>query len=75
MANRKRKSNPNYTKAALALREIGWLPFPLLPKSNILAVDLEEWQEGLSANRIRQYWRTHPDHGLGFVEEPADGAT
>ena len=75
MAKRKQKGKPNYIKAALALYEIGWIPFPLLPKSNILSVDWDEWQACLSANRIRQYWRAHPDHGLGFVEEPSDGAT
>ena len=44
MAKRKQKGKPNYIKAALALYEIGWIPFPLLPKSNILAVDWDEWQ-------------------------------
>jgi len=70
MATRKCKTNGKHIKAALALFEIGWIPFPLLPDSNVLAVDWDEWQAQLSVNRLRHHWRAHPDHGIGFVERP-----
>lgn len=70
MATQKTKISNEIIKAALALYRIGWIPFPLVPGSNDLAVDWEQWQADLSANWIRRYWRNHPDHGLGFVEAP-----
>ena len=63
------KENLKLIKAALALYDIGWIPFPLLPDSNALAVDWDEWQAQLSANCLRRYWRAHPDHGIGFVQK------
>jgi hypothetical protein len=70
MAVKKRNTTNKLVKAALALRGIGWIPFPLLPNSNILAVEMDQWQDELTDNGIRRYWRLHPDHGLGFIEDP-----
>lgn len=65
MARTSSKTTQNFTKAALALHEIGWTPYPLLPDSGEISVDVKRWTQGLSPRRIRDYWRMHPNHGLG----------
>jgi hypothetical protein len=68
MATETTKNTKDITEAALAVYKIGWTPFPLLPGSNIVAVDWEQWQADLTVNGIRRYWQDHPDHDLGFIE-------
>ena len=65
MATKDPKAKPNYTKAALAVYEIGGTPYPLFPNSTVVSVDPIVWLEELSPSLIRQYWRMHPNHGLG----------
>jgi hypothetical protein len=57
-------------KAAIAVYDLGWVPIPLLPDSNVVAVDCEKWLDEMSVNNIRRYWREHPDHGFRFVKSP-----
>ena len=45
-----------------AIFQDGWTPYPVLPGSGYPAVDLADWEDGLTAKRFRQYWGEHPDH-------------
>ena len=64
MAIKNSSLNEKIIKAALALHDIGYIPLPLFPNSDVVSVDFGVWIKTLSPSLIRQYWRLHPNHGL-----------
>jgi hypothetical protein len=61
---------PDYGRTAMTMYSAGSIPIPLRPRSDRPAVGCDRWIEELSPDVIQQYWREHPNHGLGALLGP-----
>jgi hypothetical protein len=57
----------SYQDAALLWFDFGLSVIPVTPGTKQTALKWDPWLDGLSANKIHDYWQQHPDHELGFI--------
>jgi hypothetical protein len=57
----------SFLQAALCWLYFGFQVIPIIPNTKIPALKWGPWLEYLSPETIRQHWKKHPDHELGFI--------
>lgn len=57
----------SYREAALHWLDFGFRVIPIVPGKKVTAVRWDPWLDGLSAQKVDQHWRRHPDHEVGFI--------
>lgn len=57
----------NFCRAALFWFDFGFDVIPIIPNTKQPALKWDPWLENLSHETIRQHWKKHPDHEVGFI--------
>ena len=53
--------------AALHWYDFGFQVIPLVPGEKRTALKWDPWLDGLTREKIEQYWHEHPDHDVGHI--------
>lgn len=54
-------------EAALEWYSFGFSVIPIQAQEKVTMVKWDPWLEGLTDDKIRAHWKSHPDHELGFI--------